>query len=101
MLFVPLWTPTIPMHHTTSHTLGLLGHRPHSTCELHSYRIVASNHPHAFNGIQFFSNIAMLLLSQVMVLNEGLHMSDTHHLETMPTKVEILADASSAPNVFE
>ena len=52
------------------------------------------------HGVKLFMKLAMLLLSQIMVLKDGLHMSRTSHLEDMPTEVEILADASSAQKVF-
>ena len=51
-------------------------------------------------GVKLFIKLAMLLLSQIMVLKGGLHMSRISHLENMPNEGEILADASSAPKVF-
>jgi hypothetical protein len=52
------------------------------------------------HDVKLFLKLALLLLSQIMVLKEGLHVSRTSHLENMPSEVEILADASSAPTVF-
>jgi hypothetical protein len=51
------------------------------------------------HGVKLFMKLTMLLLSQIMVLKDGLHMSRTSHLEDEPTEVEILADASSAQKV--
>ena len=51
-------------------------------------------------GVKLFIKLAMLLLSQIMVLKGGLHMSRISHMENMPNEGEILADASSAAKVF-
>jgi len=51
------------------------------------------------HGLQVFSKNPLLLLSQVMVLKEGLHMSSVAHVDNMPTEPEILADARSGPSV--
>ena len=52
------------------------------------------------HGVKLFLKVALVLLSQIMVLKDGLHMSRTSHLEDMPTEAEILADASSAPKLI-
>jgi hypothetical protein len=51
-------------------------------------------------GVKVFIKLAMLLLSQIMVLKGGLHMSRISHLENMPNEGEILTDASSALKVY-
>lgn len=50
-------------------------------------------------GLKIFFKLAILLLSQIMVLKEGLHMSDVAHVDNMPSEGEILADASSGPSI--
>ena len=52
------------------------------------------------NDMQIFFKYSLLLLSQIMVLKEGLHMSGVAHMDNMPTEGEILAHASSGPSVF-
>jgi hypothetical protein len=51
-------------------------------------------------GLQMFSKNPTLLLSQVMVLKEGLSMSSVAHVENMPSEEKILSDARSGPSVF-
>ncbi len=52
------------------------------------------------HGLQMFSKNPTLLLSQVMVLKEGLNMSGVAHVDNMLSEEEILADARSGPSVF-
>ncbi len=52
------------------------------------------------NCVQIFFKYPLLLLSQIMVLKGGLHMSGVAHVDNMPTEGEILAHASSGPTIF-
>jgi hypothetical protein len=51
-------------------------------------------------GLRIFFKHPILLLSQVMVLKEGMSMSGVTHVENQPSEVEILADASLGPSVL-
>ncbi len=51
------------------------------------------------HGVKFF-RMAILILSQIMVLEEGLHMSNVAHVDNMPSEVTLLADAGSGSLVF-
>ena len=50
-------------------------------------------------GLKIFFKLAILLLSQIMVLKEGLHMSGAALVDNMPSEGEILADAASGPSI--
>ena len=54
-------------------------------------------------GVKLFFRMALLLLSQIMVLKEGLHMSGVAHVDNMLSEAEIITDASpglKGPMVF-
>ena len=51
-------------------------------------------------GVKLFLKGAMLFLSQIMKLKDGLHMSHTSLFENMPNENEIIADPSSPPKLY-
>jgi hypothetical protein len=51
-------------------------------------------------GLRIFFKHPILLLSQVMVLRQGMSMSGVTHVKNQPNEVEILADASLGPSVL-
>ena len=53
-----------------------------------------------FHGMKICFNFPLLLLSQVSVLKEGLHMSSVSHVDNMPCEGEILADARAGLAVY-
>ena len=51
-------------------------------------------------GMKIFFNHPLLLLSQIMVLKEGLHMSNVAHVDNMPKEGDILADVAAGLSIF-
>ena len=51
------------------------------------------------HGLKIFRNFPLFLLSQIMVLKEGLHMAGVAHVDNMPQEGQILASANPGSNV--
>ena len=51
-------------------------------------------------GLKIFSKYTILVLSQIMVLKDGLHMSNVAHVDNLPTEIETTDDPNSGPTIF-
>ena len=51
-------------------------------------------------GVKIFFKYPLLLLSQIMVLKEGLHMSNVAHVDNLPTEIETTDDPDAGPSIF-
>lgn len=52
------------------------------------------------HGLKIFANFPTFLLSQIMVLKNGLHMSVLSHVDNLPSEGQILSCARSGSNVL-
>ncbi len=50
-------------------------------------------------GLKIFFKLAVLLLSQIVVLREGLQMAGVAHVKNMPSEAQILSDSTSGPSI--